>query len=463
MIKRLGILTAGGDTPALNATILGAVRAASEAKVEVVGLLNGFASFFQDNAPHVILNPLFQEIPQLDATRGGTILGSSRTYVNDGDPAFLASIERRINRLKLDGLVCIGGDGTLNGLQPICKMVPTVLAPKTIDNDLGLNYAGEADQWVKLDVNGVDTYRKEPHPTGLDADFCIDRMINYATPGYATAVYEAAEGVRRVRTTAESHHRIAIIEVMGRHSGYIAIGASYGQPDMILIPEYQFDLESVAERVRTIYEHQQHVVIVCGEGIIGNDGREYGASSGSTDPSGNMVLSGAAASLADALLEIIGETFFTRNGNFSTGKAAFFTRKVGHTQRGGRPLRFDRFYASQLGGNATQMLLDGENNSVSTLQWDESSGFKVSKHDSSIFRDKYGEIHARTVHPSFYNQKNFLLSEEGKQYLHPIFAEAIGAEDTEFIRQSLFDFGNLYHGYKSVNVDIAKLTRYLSE
>ena len=176
-----------------------------------------------------------------------------------------------------------------------------------------------------------------------------------------------------------------------------------------------------------------------------------------------MVLSGAAASLADALLEIIGETFFTRNGNFSTGKAAFFTRKVGHTQRGGRPLRFDRFYASQLGGNATQMLLDGENNSVSTLQWDESSGFKVSKHDSSIFRDKYGEIHARTVHPSFYNQKNFLLSEEGKQYLHPIFAEAIGAEDTEFIRQSLFDFGNLYHGYKSVNVDIAKLTRYLSE
>ena len=156
-MKRIGILTAGGDTPALNATILGAVRAANDARVEVIGLLNGFSSFFQDRAPHVLLNPLFNEIPQLDATRGGTILGSSRTYVNDEDPKVLELIAKRIARLSLDGLICIGGDGTLNGLQPICDMVPTVLAPKTIDNDLGLNFIGEADQWVKDVENGSDT------------------------------------------------------------------------------------------------------------------------------------------------------------------------------------------------------------------------------------------------------------------------------------------------------------------
>ena len=215
-MKRIGILTAGGDTPALNATILGAVRAANEARVEVIGLLNGFSCFFQDRAPHVLLNPLFHEIPQLDATRGGTILGSSRTYVDDDDPTLLDLIAKRIDRLSLEGLICIGGDGTLNGLQPICDMVPTVLAPKTIDNDLGLNFIGEADQWVRDIQNGVQSYTKAPHPTGLDKDFAVQKMINYATPGYATAVYEAAEGVRRVRPdAARDRHVLGLAPVGG--------------------------------------------------------------------------------------------------------------------------------------------------------------------------------------------------------------------------------------------------------
>ena len=217
-MKRIGILTAGGDTPALNATILGAVQAANASGIEILGLLNGFASFFEPNAPHVPLNPLFQAIPELDATRGGTILGSSRTYVDSSDTDLLEQIADRISRLQLDGLICIGGDGTMNGLQPLCDIIPTVLAPKTIDNDLGLNYAGEAETWGLEEQNGNSTYIRCSHPTGKDSNFSIDKMINYATPGYATAVYEAAEGVRRVRTTAESHRRISIIEVMGRHS-----------------------------------------------------------------------------------------------------------------------------------------------------------------------------------------------------------------------------------------------------
>ncbi len=460
-MKRIGILTAGGDTPALNATILGAVRTANASKIEVVGLLNGFASFFQENAPHVILNPLFQEIPELDATRGGTLLGSSRTYVDDSDDALLTQIRDRIERLHLDGLICIGGDGTMNGLQPLCEMVPTVLAPKTIDNDLGLNFAGEADQWERTLENGELHYTKAPHATGEDDYFNLETLINYATPGYATAVYEAAEGVRRVRTTAESHRRIAIIEVMGRHSGYIALGASYGQPDLVLIPEYQFDLDTLVDKVKRIYSHQQHAIIVCGEGIVDADGTEYGASKGSTDPSGNVLLSGAAANLANALLSRIGENYFTKTGYFSTGKAAFFTRKVGHTQRGGRPLQFDRFYASQLGANAVNMLLQGANNAVSTLQWTESGGFTVASFPASIFRDKYGEIHARTVHPSFYDSKRLQIADLGRSYLKPIFTDAIGADDTEYIRQSLFDTGNLHHGYKSINVDIKKRLTYL--
>ncbi len=460
-MKRIGILTAGGDTPALNATILGAVQAANESGIEILGLLNGFASFFEPNAPHVPLNPLFQAIPELDATRGGTILGSSRTYVDSSDLDLLAQIADRIARLQLDGLICIGGDGTMNGLQPLCDIIPTVLAPKTIDNDLGLNYAGEAETWELQQQNGDSTYIRRAHPTGKDAGFSIDKMINYATPGYATAVYEAAEGVRRVRTTAESHRRIAIIEVMGRHSGYIALGASYGQPDIILIPESRFDIDELTEKVRAIYDHQQHVVLVCGEGIIDTTGLEYGAASGSTDPSGNVVLSGAASNLASNLHNRLGDDYFTSTGYFNSGKAAFFTRKVGHTQRGGRPLAFDRFYASQLGGNAVRMLLNGANNEVSTLQWSPTDGFTVNSHPAALFRDKYGEIHARTVHESFYDAELYRMTSTGREYLLPIFTNAIGSDDTEYIRQSLFDSGNLYHGYKSVNIQIAKRVRYL--
>src|SRR3990172_11061437 len=93
-------------------------------------------------------------------------------------------------------------------------------------------------------------------------------MVNYVTPGYATAVFVSAGGVQRVRTTAESHRRIAIVEVMGRQSGFLALGAAYGQPDLVLIPEHPVDMDLVVERVKEVYEVQKNVVIVCGEGIV---------------------------------------------------------------------------------------------------------------------------------------------------------------------------------------------------
>ncbi len=96
------------------------------------------------------------------------------------------------------------------------------------------------------------------------------------TPGFATAVYVSAGGVQRIRTTAESHRRIAIVEVMGRHSGYLALGAAYGQPDMVLIPEMPLNVDRVVERVIELYELQKNVVIVCAEGIVDENGRRAG-------------------------------------------------------------------------------------------------------------------------------------------------------------------------------------------
>src|SRR5437660_8642266 len=112
-MKRIGILTAGGDTPALNATIHGAVARASQRKIEVFGLIKGFSSLFNPRVPHVHLNPLFTPVPELDMSSGGTLIGASRDYVDAQDSVALDLIAERLQRLHINGLICVGGDGTL--------------------------------------------------------------------------------------------------------------------------------------------------------------------------------------------------------------------------------------------------------------------------------------------------------------------------------------------------------------
>ncbi|MFO1512816.1 MAG: 6-phosphofructokinase, partial [Verrucomicrobiota bacterium] len=205
-MKRIGILTAGGDTPALNATIHGAVVRANQLKVEIVGLIKGFNCLFNPRVPHVHLNPLYQEIPELDPTKGGTLIGSSRDYVDPNKKDDLDLVASRLKKLGIEGLICIGGDGTLNGLQPLAERLPVVLAPKTIDNDLGLNYPSEPDEWVRVNDASVKSgYRYKR--AASNAVFDIEHIVNYVTPGYATSVFVSAGGVERIRTTAESHRR----------------------------------------------------------------------------------------------------------------------------------------------------------------------------------------------------------------------------------------------------------------
>src|SRR6266446_9481386 len=192
-MKRIAILTAGGDTPALNATIAGAVARANQIKVEIIGLIKGFNCLFNPRVPHVHLNPLYQEIPELDPTKGGSLIGSSRDFVDPEKKDDLDLIISRLKRLDIEGLICVGGDGTLNGLQPLAERLPTVLAPKTIDNDLGLNYPSEPDEWVRIkDSDARSGFRYEHRES--QAIFDLDYIVNYVTPGYATAVYVSASG-----------------------------------------------------------------------------------------------------------------------------------------------------------------------------------------------------------------------------------------------------------------------------
>src|SRR5438045_2867359 len=118
-MKRIGILTAGGDTPALKATLHGAGVRANQHRVEVFGFVKGFSSLFNPRVPAVHLNPLYSTIPELDPTLGGSVLGASRDYVDAEDTEAVAAIAERLGRLKVEGLICIGGDGTLNGMQAL--------------------------------------------------------------------------------------------------------------------------------------------------------------------------------------------------------------------------------------------------------------------------------------------------------------------------------------------------------
>ena len=452
-MKRLAILTAGGDTPALNATLHGAVTRANQLGIEVYGLLDGFAGLLDKQLPHIPLNPLLATIPELDPCRGGTIIGSSRTYLDGSDPDLVDAAVGRLDHLGIDGLIAVGGDGTLNGLQPLSQRLPCVLAPKTIDNDLGLNSPDEPSSWTEPLGDG-------PMPTeepGGPLD--ISKMVNYATPGFATAVFVVVQAIRRIRTTAESHRRVAIVEVMGRQSGYIALGSSYGQPDLVAIPEVPLQFDRFEERIRQIYQQQRHVVVVIGEGVTDETGQQLGATSPSVDPAGNVIFRGAAEALRQRLAETLPASLLA--GHVSP-EAAIFTRKIGHTQRGGRPVLFDRFHAARLGGQAVDLLHQDRPDHVATLRWSPEAGFSVDGLPASQLRDRWGVVRPRLVHRSFFDDQQWRVSARGGDYLRAIFTDAVGADDVEHLRGDLFDAGHLVTGYQSVNVRLAQRVRRVS-
>ena len=383
---RIGILTAGGDTPALNATLYGAVTRANQRQIEVFGFIKGSAAYSIRVCRTFILNPLFTTIPELDPTRGGTILGASRDYVDGDDADAVAMVADRFQQLKLDGLICVGGDGTLNGMQALSDILADRARTENDRQRPWHELRQRADSFQRLTAKADSPMPPESakHPQLVAGHwydrlesathFDIERMVNYVTPGYATAVFVSASGVNRIRTTAESHRRIAIVEVMGRHSGYIALGSMYGQPDILLVPEHRLNVDLLVEKVKYFYGLQKNVVIVCGEGVIDENGQELGAEKNSTDPAGNRVLTGASEALRQLLIEKLGDSFFTSKRRNESAKAAIFTRKVGHTQRGGRPILFDRFHATQLGAHAIDMFLERKHNSVAILQWNQRQG-----------------------------------------------------------------------------------------
>jgi ATP-dependent phosphofructokinase / diphosphate-dependent phosphofructokinase len=300
---RVGVLTGGGDCPGLNAVIRAVVRKGiGEYGYEFVGFRDGWRGPI--NGETVPLG-----IPQVRGIlpRGGTILGSSRTNPAKIDGGF-ETVKDNLEELGVDALVAIGGEDTLGVATKLHDFgVHVIGVPKTIDNDL----------------------------SATDYTFGFDTAVNIAT-----------EAIDRLHTTAESHHRALIVEVMGRHAGWIALHAGMaGGANVILIPEIAFDIEKVCEYIEERFRSQYAPIVVVAEGATPAEGTMEIAS-GELDAFGHVRLGGIGEWLAEEIEK-------------RTGKEAR-TTVLGHIQRGGTPTAFDRVLATRFGLQAIDAVRDAD-------------------------------------------------------------------------------------------------------
>ncbi|MFI5820164.1 6-phosphofructokinase [Streptomyces rishiriensis] len=308
---RVGVLTGGGDCPGLNAVIRSVVRKGVDAYgFDFVGLRDGWFGLLHD-----VVRPLDIARVRGILPRGGTILGSSRTNPfahEDG----LRRMRDTLAAHDVDALVVIGGEDTLGVATELSRQgIPLVGVPKTIDND----------------VSGTDF-----------------------TFGFDTAVGIATEAIDRLHTTAESHMRALVVEVMGRHSGWIALHAGVaGGGNVILIPERPFDIDQVCEQVKSRFKINYAPIVVVAEGAVPKEGQMV-LKDQSRDEFDHVRLSGVGEWLAREISE-------------RTGKDAR-TTVLGHVQRGGTPSAFDRWLATRFGLHAIDAVRDGDFGVMVALQ-----------------------------------------------------------------------------------------------
>jgi ATP-dependent phosphofructokinase / diphosphate-dependent phosphofructokinase len=302
---RVGLLTGGGDCPGLNAVIRAVVRRGlAEDGNSFVGFSHGWAGVLGNEAVELTLNSTSGILP-----RGGTILGTSRTnpYAEGRDGT--AAVRKTLVAREIDALIPIGGEDTLGVALRLHEAgVPVVGVPKTIDNDLG----------------------------GTDVTF-----------GFQTAVQIVTEAIDRLHTTAESHNRVMVLEVMGRHAGWIATHAGIaGGADAILVPERPFEVEQVAAHVRARHARGPNFsIVVVAEGATPREGTLQVREGAQTDAFGHARLGGIGVLLEGELERL-------------TGYESRVTI-LGHVQRGGIPVAFDRVLATRFGVAAMDAALGG--------------------------------------------------------------------------------------------------------
>ncbi len=324
-MRRIGVLTGGGDCPGLNAVIRAVVKKAIfEHGLEVVGIRDGFLGLVENN-----LAPLSIDDVSGILTRGGTILGTNNRcnptrfasgHDADGQTVFINVMDRCLETLEnhgIEALIVIGGDGTMTCAAPFAEAgINCIGVPKTIDNDI----------------------------FGTEVTF-----------GFRTAVSTATDALDRLHTTAESHHRVILCELMGRNAGWLPLYAGVASgADVILLPEIPFDIEVICNFLRKRTDRgRNYAIVACAEGAHPQDGDVVVGRmvDGSHAP---VRLGGIAAQVAQAIEERIG--VITR------------TTVLGHIQRGGSPVASDRVLATGFGCYAVDLLMSGAEARVVVMQ-----------------------------------------------------------------------------------------------
>jgi ATP-dependent phosphofructokinase / diphosphate-dependent phosphofructokinase len=309
---KIGVLTGGGDCPGLNAVIRAVVRKGIDAyDTEVIGFLDGWRGPLEDDWIPLPLEEVAGILQQ-----GGTILGSSRTNIFKHEGGVQRVIDT-LTRNHVDGLIAIGGDDTLGAAEHLRRQgVNVVGVPKTIDNDLDAT-----DQ----------------------------------TFGFDTAIQIVTEAIDRLHTTAESHHRVMVIEVMGRHAGWIALHSGIaGGAHVILVPELPFDIDDVCALIeRRDQRGRRFSIVVVAEGAMPKEGT-FTATAAGLDEFGHARLGGIGQQLERAIEE--------RTGHETRATV------LGHVQRGGTPTAFDRVLATRLGLAAIDAAAGGQWGTMTSLR-----------------------------------------------------------------------------------------------
>ncbi len=312
-MKKIAIMTAGGDCPGLNNVIKTVVLSAINKGIVVVGVIDGYIGFVEGK--YTVLNE--KSVENIE-TLGGTILGSSNKECpfhypsKDDKKVFVDRVDEGIENLRkigVEALIVVGGDGSLDSARVIHEHgMPTIGVPKTIDNDMS---------------------------------------ASFPTIGFDTAIETATEAINRLKTTAYSHRRVMVVETMGRTSGYLTLYAGFASlADVILLPEIEYNLDVVVEKVKEVMKSSKRYAIVVVSEAAKEKGKEEVIKRVVEDSFEQKRYGGVSEMLARRIEEETG--YEARN------------LVLGHLQRGGSPSTTDKILASRLGGYAVKLLLDGE-------------------------------------------------------------------------------------------------------
>ena len=335
---RIGVLTGGGDCPGLNAAIRAIVRCASADEVTVIGIRNGWRGLVENDVVELTRQAVIGILP-----RGGTILGTSR-FDPMKDEQSIRAIKDNLENNRMDGLIVVGGEGSLSAARDLWRdhELRLVGIPKTIDNDI----------------------------SGTDFTF-----------GFDTAVSIVTDAVDRLHSTAESHHRVMVVEVMGRHTGWIAAyGGIAGGADVVLVPEHPFRISRVCDLLKHREKEGRAFSIV----VVAEDAHPHPDEVFISEEQYNAIyrhhhLGGIGEALASEIERCTGiQTRVT---------------KLGYVQRGGSPTPFDRILATRFGIKAYEMIREGEfgqmaalkGNKIISVALDEAVG-QLKRLDEDIYR-----------------------------------------------------------------------------